>query len=228
MDESILQKSQPANQPDIANILRFLLPKIGTSLGANRLLSLICLDWANTELALGLEFETLWKDELTSSNFILFFCGCFVSNAPDGEVNVADIEDLVIPAMQSVDSSNKAQLSGRARFHEIVTTVLKTGRTLDWVSVCEGSITRLTTSGPDEKLLEHCRLEDVRLQQNRSDRGIEEVPVNQIEKVLTSLKCQCEIPWLISNRAMRNLGPLGRMITKMRITMMMAIAIIET
>ena len=151
-----------------------------------------------------------------------------MSNAPDGAVDVVDIEDLVIPAMQRVESSNKAQLSGRARFHEIINTVLETGRTRYWVSVCEGSITRLITSGPDEKLLEHCRLQDVRLQQNRSDRGIEKVPENQIEKVLTSPKCLCEILWLISNRAMRDLVHLRSMITKMRITMMMKIAIIET
>jgi hypothetical protein len=96
------------------------------------------------------------------------------------------------------------------------------------VSVCEGSITCLITSGPDEKLLEHCRLQDVRLQQNRSDRDIEEVPENQIEKVLTSVQCQCEILWLISNRAMRNLVHLGRKITKIGITLVMKIAIIET
>jgi hypothetical protein len=132
VDEAAVGKSQPANQPDLAtlkNILRFLLPKFGTNLGASRLLSLLCLDWANAELALGLEFETLWKDELTSSNLIQFSCECFVSCAPCGEVDLAEIEDLVIPAMKRVESRSEERFSGGARLHEIVNTVLRSGGT---------------------------------------------------------------------------------------------------
>lgn len=180
MDEAALEKIQPANQPDIATlkkVLRFLLSRVGTSLGSSPLLSLLSLDWANAELALGLEFETLWKAELTSSNIIILFCDCFASYdaPPSVEVDLAEVEDLVILAMQHVESRNEQQLAGRVRLHEIVNRVLKSGHTLDWVSVYEGNIVRLFTSGPDEKLLERCQRINDRLQQDRSNRNAEEV-----------------------------------------------------
>ena len=135
-------------------------------------------------MALGLEFETLWEAELTSSNIIMLFCDCFASyDAPDSiEVDLAVVEDLVILAMQQVESRKKQQLAGRARLHEIVNTVLKSGHTLDWVPIYKGNIARLFTSGPDETLLERY------VQQERSTRNIEKVYETQSEKVVTTPK----------------------------------------
>lgn len=145
MDEADVETDQPPNQPDDAklkNVLRFLLPKVGTRLGPSPLLSLLSLDWANAEMALGLEFETLWEAELTGSNIIMLFCDCFASyDAPDSiEVDLAVVEDLVILAMQQVESRKKQQLAGRTRLHEIVNTVLKSGHTLDWVPIYKGTL----------------------------------------------------------------------------------------
>lgn len=47
----------------LKRVLRFLLPIVGTSLDTSRLLTLLSLEWANTELDLDLEFESLWKVE---------------------------------------------------------------------------------------------------------------------------------------------------------------------
>ena len=188
MDEADIETAQPPNQLDDAklkNVLRFLLPKIGTRLGPSPLLSLLSLDWANAEMALGLEFETLWEVALSSSNIIMLFCDCFASyDAPDSiEVDLAMVENLVILAMQQVESRKKQQLAGRARLHEIVNTVLKSGQTLDWVPFYEGNIARLFTSGPDETLLERY------VQQERSTRNIEKVYEIQSEKVPTTQNC---------------------------------------
>ena len=173
---------RPPNQPNVAmlkKILRFLLPKVGTSLGPNPLLSLLCLDWANTEMTLGLEFENLWKAELTSSNIIMLFCDCFAScDVPHSiEVDLAVVEDLIIPAMQQAGPRNEQQLVGRARLHKIVNMVLESGHTLDWVTVYGGSIARLLTSSPDEELLERC------LARDQSTQTIDEVYETQSEKV---------------------------------------------
>ena len=129
-------------------------------------------------MALGLEFETLWEAELTSSNIITLFCDWFTSyDAPDSiEVDLAVVEDLVILAMQQVESRKKQQLAGRARLHEIVNTVL------DWVPIYKGNIAHSFTSGPDETLLERY------VQQERSTRNIEKVYETQSEKVLTTPK----------------------------------------
>jgi hypothetical protein len=67
-------------------VLRFLLPSVGQSLGSSSLISLLCLDWASTELGLGLEFESLWEAELTSSNIILFLVDCFATDNVFGDL----------------------------------------------------------------------------------------------------------------------------------------------
>ncbi|KAL9130055.1 MAG: hypothetical protein Q9217_001659 [Psora testacea] len=170
-DEAVLQKIQPGNQPDIATlkrVLRFLLPTVGTSLGASRLLTLLSLDWANAELDLGLEFESLWNAELTSSNIVKFFCECLITTSPGVQVDLGEVEGLVIPAMRHVESRDEQQLAGQVRLHEIVNRVLESGCTLDWVSVHRGSIVRVFASGPGE-LLDRCQRRNERLQQDRSN-----------------------------------------------------------
>jgi len=171
----------------LKRILRFLLPTVGQSLGSSSLISLLCLDWASTELDLGLEFESLWEAELTSSNIILFLVDCFAADDAFGDftVDLAEVEDLVIPAMRYVDSRKCQQLAGRVRLHEIVKRVLESGRTLNWVSAYGGAILRVFTSGINEKLLKHCRCKNDSLQQDRSNRNAEQVFGLKSEKVLT-------------------------------------------
>jgi hypothetical protein len=164
-----------------------LLPTVGRSLGSSRLLSLLSLDWANAELDLGLEFESLWEAELTSSNIIIFFCDCFSSSdaSANVQVDLAGVEDLVVPAVRHVESRKGQQLAGRVKLHEIVNRVLESGRTLDWVSVYGSNIADVFTSGPGEELLERCRRND-RLQQDQSNRNTEEVHGTKSEEVLVT------------------------------------------
>ena len=99
-----------------------LAPRVGTSLCSNPPLSLLSLEWANAELALGLEFESLWKVNLTSSNIIILFCDYFASyDASLGfEVDLGEIENLIIPAIQHVESRSEQQRVGRNGLQEII------------------------------------------------------------------------------------------------------------
>ncbi|KAH8746886.1 hypothetical protein BGZ57DRAFT_1011139 [Hyaloscypha finlandica] len=162
-NEVARQAIQSANQPDMATlkrVLRFLLPTVGRSLGSSRLLSLLSLDWANAELGLGLEFEDIWKAELTSSNIIIFVCDCVIGDLPPHvTIDLAEVEDL----------------PGKVRFHEIVYRVLESGRMLlYWVATYGDSITRVFTSGPSYELLERCQHGYDHLEQDRSNRNAEE------------------------------------------------------
>lgn len=160
----------------LKSALRFILPTLGKSRGSNNLISLLCLDWVSTELNLGLKFEDLWEAEINSSKIILFFVDCFAVD--DAFVNLgvdlAEVEDLVIPAIRYVDSQKGEQAVGKLRLHKIVKRVLESGRNLDWVSAYGGSILRVFTSGPSEKLLDHCR------------RKNEEICEHNLEKVWTA------------------------------------------
>jgi hypothetical protein len=139
---------------------------------------------ANAELDLGLEFENLWKAELTSSNIIIFLCDCLVGDLPPHvAIDLAEVEDLVIPAMRYVESRNRQQVPGKVRLHEIINRVLESGRTLYWVTMYGGSIARVFTSGPGDELLERCQRKNDHLQQDRSNRNTEEVHGTQCEKV---------------------------------------------
>ena len=162
---------------------------VGTSLGPNRLLTLLSLNWANAELKLGLDLESLWKAELTSTNIIMFLTECLVSCAasPDFEIHLAEVEDLVVPAMHHVESRNGQHLAGQVRFHEIVNRVLESGSTLDWVFLYGGSITRLFASGPSE-LLDRYQHRNDGLQHDPSNRQAEEAYNIQSEKVLVTPK----------------------------------------
>lgn len=187
----MLEKNQSVKQPDIMTlkrVLRFLLPTVGTSLDTSRLLTLLSLEWANTELDLDLEFRSLWKVELTSSNIVLFLCECltsYMSTSPGVQVDPGEVESLVIPAIRHVESRNGQELRGQVRLHEIVNMVLESGRTFDWVSAYGGSIVRVFTSGPSD-LLDRCQRRNNPLQQDRSNRHAEDSHDAQIEKVLVT------------------------------------------
>lgn len=126
----------PAADPGnlaLKSVLRFLLPPDRISLRSNHLLSLLCLDWLNQKFDLGLELESSWISGLTSSNMIVFLCGCFDSSVDD-EVDIAEVEALVIPAMKESELTTRQKVSGRDRFQRIVTSILDSGSGVDWVS----------------------------------------------------------------------------------------------
>ena len=149
------------------------------------LIFLLCLDRANAELDLGLEFESVWGTELTSSNILYFFVNCFAAGdfQKCPTIPLHEVEELVIPAMRSVDS-RKAQLpTGGARLHEIVRIALDSGHALDWVPVYRDDILRAFTSGPSEALLERCGRKDDTLQQNRPSANVGGLSEAEGEKV---------------------------------------------
>ena len=166
------------------NALRILLPTVSRGLGSSRLTSLLCLDWVSRALDLGLEFEDMWTAETDSSNIIIFIVDC--SAADDAfenlTVDLANVEDLVVPAIRYVDSRNGKQEAGKVRLQKIIERVLESGRDLDWVSACGDSISRVFTSGPSQKLLEHCQRKHKRLEDGRRPRNSEEICEKTVEK----------------------------------------------
>ncbi len=46
-------------------------------------------------------------------------------------VDLANVEDLVIPAIRYVDSRNRKQEAGKVRLQKIIERVLESGRDLD-------------------------------------------------------------------------------------------------
>ncbi|BCR96437.1 uncharacterized protein AKAW2_21377S [Aspergillus luchuensis] len=146
----------PAADPDnlaLKSVLRFLLPPDRISLRSNHLLSLLCLDWLNQKFDLGLKLEPSWTSGLTSSNMIVFLCGCFDSSVDD-EVDVAEVEALVIPAMKESKLTTRQRVSGRDRLKQIVTRVLDYGIGVDWVSKHGGHVRRVLDSFPSADFLE--------------------------------------------------------------------------
>jgi len=159
----------------VKNALRILLPTVGQGLGSSRLTSLLCLDWVSRALDLGLEFEDMWTAEIDSSNIIIFIVDCFAADDAfeNLSVDLANVEDLVVPAIRYVDSRNGKQEAGKVRLQKIIERVLESGRDLDWVSACGDSISRVFTSGPSQKLLEHCQHKHKRLEEGRRPRNSE-------------------------------------------------------
>ncbi|KAI9883329.1 MAG: hypothetical protein M1823_004900 [Watsoniomyces obsoletus] len=164
----------------LKSVLRFLLPTIGQEEGMNpiSLISLLCLDWVNTELDLGLDFKDIWQVKTNSSNIIVFFLDCFAVDEAFGnlKVDLAEVEALIISAIRYVDDShNEEKAGGKQRLHEIVKRLFESSNnSLDWVSACKESILRMFIYGPSEKLLEHCQRKNDRLQQDRNNRNTEE------------------------------------------------------
>lgn len=191
MDEAFLTQIQSTSQPDLAHlktILRFLLPTVGKRLSSSTLLSLLSLERTNAELDLGLEFESLWKAELNSSNIIMFLCDCFVGNMQpeDTPIDLAEVEALVIPAMRYVESHEKQQMPGQARLCEIVNRVLEAGSMINWVAAYGDYIRHVFKSGLGQELLELCQRKND--QQGQSHQDIEEVDAIQNEKVFMTLQ----------------------------------------
>ncbi|KAL5085895.1 hypothetical protein Trisim1_009808 [Trichoderma cf. simile WF8] len=146
--------------PALKSVLRFLLPAAKTKLGSNPLLSLLSLDWVNTELSLGLEIEDLWISELKSDNIATFICSYIKSSAGNSATQeVARTEFLVSGAIRHVDLP-KDEIHGRNKLQGVVENVLDLCNALDWVSKCREGILRMFTVAPDERLLELVRRKD--------------------------------------------------------------------
>ncbi|KAJ8133249.1 hypothetical protein O1611_g370 [Lasiodiplodia mahajangana] len=154
----------------LKSMLQFLLPRAGANLGSNSLLSLLCLDWVNRELDLGLDHDNLWKAHLSSSNISIFLNSC-IDPASRGTANIDDIEDLVIHAMDHEASTEGDKLPGRVKLENIVNQVLESNMSTSWVSQNETIIKRALTSGPSEEILASCRS------------GLEEPPGNRLQHV---------------------------------------------
>jgi hypothetical protein len=166
------------------NALRILLPAVGQGLGSSRLTSLLCLDWVSKALDLGLEFEDMWTAEIDSSNILTLIIDC--TAADDVFENLSfdianDVEDLVVAAIRYVDCRNGKQEAGKVRLQKIIERVLESGRDLDWVSAYRDSISRVFTSGPSQKLLEHCQRKHKRLEEDQRPRYSEEIWDQTIE-----------------------------------------------
>jgi hypothetical protein len=106
-------------------------------------------------------------------------------------VDLAEVEGLVIPAIRYVDSHKGEQVAGKLRLHKIVKRVLESGRSLCWVSACGEGILRVFTSGPSEKLLDHCQSKNGRLQQDRNNRNTEGICENSLEKKVWTARNLC-------------------------------------
>ncbi|KAJ4244364.1 hypothetical protein NW762_014491 [Fusarium torreyae] len=175
---------QSTAELDIAalkRVLRFLLPAVGTSLGSNPLLSLLCLDYVNQELSLDLSLEALWEAQLTSPNIIMFLCRCFNMSGNDS-VDLDEIEDLVLPAMRQIQPLRNQKNSGRARLQDIVYQALEDGRSVPWVHKFRDDITRVFECGPGEDLLQRCRDKDDELRQDLSNQNSDLVHEASVEK----------------------------------------------
>jgi hypothetical protein len=83
----------------LKSVLRFLLPPSWISLRSKYLLSLLCLDWLNKKVGLGLELESYWISGITSSNVIVFLRG-WINVSADDEADLAELEAPVMPAMK--------------------------------------------------------------------------------------------------------------------------------
>ncbi|KAF3074471.1 hypothetical protein CFAM422_003836 [Trichoderma lentiforme] len=143
--------------PALKSVLRFLLPTVKTNLGSNELLSLLSLDWVNTELSLGLEIEELWISELKGDNIAAFICSYIKSSAGNlATYEVAKIESAVSLAIRRVNFP-KDEIQGRNKLQRIVENVLDLCSASDWVSKCREGMLRMFTAAPDERLLELVR-----------------------------------------------------------------------
>ncbi|KAL7940929.1 hypothetical protein V8C42DRAFT_336254 [Trichoderma barbatum] len=144
---------------DLKSVLRFMLLTSKTNLGSNPLLTLLSLDWVSNEFNLGLEIGHFWKSELNSDTIATFLYDC--ANLPAGNaVCFTEVEDLVGRAIHHVSLLRKDQIHWRSKFQEIVTQSLDLGGISDWVSKCREVTLRMFTAGPDEHLLESCRLKE--------------------------------------------------------------------
>lgn len=167
-------------------MLQFTLPRVGASLGANSLMSLLSLDWVNRELDLGLDYEDLWESELTNENISIFLNSC-MEHFGDESVTLTDIEDIVDTEIFQIGSLNDGQVLGRVRFEQIVNQVLESDASKGWISQNESKIKHILASGPSEELLKSCRRRDEEIQQHRPHRKDAETITTWFTKVIGSL-----------------------------------------
>lgn len=132
-----------------------MLPTIETNLGPKPLASLLCLDWVNKELDLGLEIDKDWVTQLTPRNIATFIFDYSHLSAA-GLVTLAEIKDSVDLAMHHRNSlsKNRQPPPGRRQFQEVVDQVFEMRATSSWVSKSREDITRAFTTGPNKQLLE--------------------------------------------------------------------------
>lgn len=141
-------------------VLRFLLPTVKTNLGSNPLLSLLSLDWINTELGLGLAIEDLWTSELFCDNIVVLICSYVKLPAGNlAALEVAKIETAVSLAIRRVNFPED-EIQGRNKLQRIVENVLDLCSASDWVSKCREGMLRMFTAAPDERLLELVRCKE--------------------------------------------------------------------
>ncbi|UKZ78133.1 hypothetical protein TrVFT333_005867 [Trichoderma virens FT-333] len=140
----------------LKSMLRFVLPRVKTNLGANPLLCLLSLDLINNNLKLGIEIEDLWKTNLNSDNIVTFLYE-YAKFSTGSSVNIGEVEDVVGRAIRRTDLLRKEHIHGRSKFKEIVNQALDLGGIVEWVSQCRESALRMFTAGPDEHLFEICR-----------------------------------------------------------------------
>ncbi|KAI0437931.1 hypothetical protein F4803DRAFT_536861 [Xylaria telfairii] len=150
-------------------MLQFTLPRVGASLGSNSLMSLLSLDWVNTELDLGLDYEDLWESELTSENIGIFLNAC-IEHFGEDSVTLTEIEDIVDTEMFRTGSLNEEQVLGRVRFEHLVNRVLDSDASKGWMSQNGSNIKHILAFGPSEELLKSCRRRDEEMRQHRPQR----------------------------------------------------------
>ncbi|KAM0260043.1 hypothetical protein ACHAQJ_002967 [Trichoderma viride] len=146
----------------VKSVLRFLLPTVKTNLGSRPLVSLLCLDWVNVELDLGLDMENDWEAQLTSDNIAAFIHDCSELSAGN-LVNLTEVENLVNLVVSS-SSFTQGQITGQKKLQEIVDTVFQLGAASSWVSKCREDTMHMFTAGPNEQLLQLCQHKDAELQ----------------------------------------------------------------
>ncbi|KAL6832263.1 hypothetical protein V8C40DRAFT_273617 [Trichoderma camerunense] len=157
LPDPTLQVASELDIPALKSVLRFLLPTVKTNLGLDPLLSLLSLDWINTELGLGLAIEDLWISELKSDNIAAFICSYVKSSAGNlPPYEVTKIGTAVGLAIRRVNFP-KDEIQGRNKLQRIVEKVLDLCSASDWVSKCREGILRMFTAAPDERLLELVR-----------------------------------------------------------------------
>ncbi|KAI0098719.1 hypothetical protein GGR51DRAFT_552449 [Nemania sp. FL0031] len=157
-------QSDQAHSP-LKPILQFLLPRAEANLGSNSLLLLLCLDWVNKELDLGLDHDDLWEAELSSSNISIFLKSCISPSSPN-LVSLKEIENLVVHAMDHMNSTESNQRPSRVKLENIVNQVLESNTSASWVSQNEGTIRNVLASGPSAEFLVNFRPRDEELPDN--------------------------------------------------------------
>lgn len=154
--KAVLQADESTNKLEstaVKSALRILLPTIKTNLGPKALASLLCLDWVNEELGLGLDIERDWETQLTSRNIATFIFD-YAHLSATVLVTLEAIERLVDQEMHRNSFKNRQLPPGRKRFQEIVNQVLESKATASWVSKSREDMMRTFTAGPNEQLLE--------------------------------------------------------------------------